>query len=63
MEGTDELGVQGELLHADCLRTTYGQAQKHNLDSTQYVRPQEKWGRMPARRAGIPMNINKVLLF
>ena len=50
VEVTDELGaVQGELLHADCLRTTYGRAQRHNLDSTQYMRPQEKWGRMPAR--------------
>ena len=36
VEVTDELGaVQGELLHADCLRTTYGRAQRHNLDSTQ----------------------------
>ena len=50
VEVTDELGaVQAELLHADCLRTTYGRAQRHNLDSTQYMRPQEKWGRMPAR--------------
>jgi hypothetical protein len=50
VEVTDELGcVQGELLHADCLRTTYGRAQRYNLDSTQYMRPQEKWGRMAAR--------------
>ena len=47
---TDGLGAgQGELLHADCLRTTYGRAQRHNLDSTQYMRPPAKWGRMPAR--------------
>ena len=48
MEVTDEFGaVQGELLHADCLRTTYGRAQMHNLDPTQYMRPQEKWRRIP----------------
>ena len=33
---------EGELLHTDCLRTSYGQAQRYNLDSMQYMRPQEK---------------------
>ena len=43
VEATDELGcVQGELLHADCLRTNYGRAQRYNLDSMQYARPHEK---------------------
>ena len=50
MEVTDELGaVPGELLHADCLRTSYGRAQRHRIDSTLYMQPEEKWGRMPAR--------------
>jgi hypothetical protein len=50
VEVTDELGcVQGDLLHADCLRTTYGRTQQHNLDPTLYMRAQERWGRMPAR--------------
>ena len=47
---TDELGcVQGDLLHADCLRTTYGRAQRHKLDPMLYMRAQERWGRMPTR--------------
>ena len=46
----DELGaVPGPLLHADALRTTYGRALRYNLDSTRYMRPQETWGRMPAK--------------
>ena len=50
VEATDELGcVQAELLHADCLRTSYGRALRYKLDSTLYMQPQEKWGRMPAR--------------
>ena len=50
VEVTDELGcIQGDLLHADDLRTVYGRAQRHNLDPMQYMRTQERWGRMPAR--------------
>ena len=38
----DEVGaVQGSLLHADALRSTYGRALYHNLDSTRYMQPQE----------------------
>ena len=46
----DEVGaVQGSLLHADALRSTYGRALYHNLDSTRYMQPQETWGRMAAQ--------------
>ena len=49
VEATDELGcVQGELLHADCLRTSYGRALRYKLDSTLCMQPQEKWGRVLA---------------
>ena len=50
VEATDELGcIQGNLLRADNLRTVYGRAQRHKLDPMQYMRTQERWGRMPAR--------------
>eukprot|EP00972_Heterocapsa_arctica_P017591 2600907-Heterocapsa_arctica.AAC.1 len=46
----DELGcVPGELLHADALRKTYGRCLRHDLDSTQYMKPAETWGRMPCK--------------
>ena len=46
----DEGGaVQGSLLHADAVRTTYGRALRHDLDPTKYMQPQETWGRMPAK--------------
>jgi len=46
----DELGcVSGTLLHADALRKTYGRSQRYNLDTTQYMKPQETWGRMAAK--------------
>ncbi|MCP4006488.1 MAG: hypothetical protein GY725_20105, partial [bacterium] len=50
VEVIDELGaVPGDLLHADALRKTYGRALRHNLDSTQYMKPAETWGRMPCK--------------
>ena len=50
VETTDELGcVQADLLHADCLRTSYGRAQRYNLDPTMYMAPQHRWGCMAAR--------------
>ena len=50
VEVTDEFGcVQAELLHADCLRSCYGRAQRHNLDPTMYMAPQHLLGSMPAR--------------
>ena len=46
----DELGcVSGSLLHADALRKTYGRSLRFNLQTTQYMKPQETWGRMPAK--------------
>jgi hypothetical protein len=46
----DELGcVSGALLHADALRKTYGRSFRYNLESTAYMKPQETWGRMPAK--------------
>ncbi len=46
----DELGcVAGALLHADCLRKTYGKSLQHRIKPTDYMRPQETWGRMPAK--------------
>ena len=46
----DELGcVSGSLLHADALRKTYGRSLRYNLDATQYMKPQETWGRMPVK--------------
>jgi hypothetical protein len=46
----DELGcVPGDLLHADALRKTYGRCLRYNLDSTQYMKPTETWGRMPCK--------------
>ena len=50
VDAIDEVGaVPGPLLHADALRTTYGRALRHGLDSTKYMQPQETWGRMPAK--------------
>ena len=44
---TDEVGaVPADLLHADCLRKTYGRALRHNLDPTVYMKTAETWGRM-----------------
>ena len=46
----DELGcVSGTLVHADALRKTYGRSLRYNLDTTQYMKPQETWGRMAAK--------------
>ena len=46
----DELGaVSGTLVHADALRKTYGRSLRYNLDATQYMKPQETWGRMPVK--------------
>ena len=46
----DELGtVSGALLHADALRKTYGRSLRHDLNTTLYMKPQETWGRMPAK--------------
>ncbi len=46
----DELGnVSATLLHADALRKTYGRSLRYNLCTTDYMKPQETWGRMPAR--------------
>jgi len=46
----DELGiVPAPLLHADALRKTYGRCLKYNLETTQYMRPQEAWGRVFAK--------------
>ena len=46
----DELGcVSGSLLHADALRKTYGRSLRFNLQTTEYMKPQETWGRMPAK--------------
>ena len=46
----DELGcVSGSLLHADALRKTYGRSLQHNLTATAYMKPNETWGRMPAK--------------
>jgi len=46
----DELGcVSGTLLHADALRKTYGRSLRYNLDTSQYMKPQETWGRMPVK--------------
>jgi hypothetical protein len=46
----DELGcVSGSLLHADALRKTYGRCLRHNISATDYMKPQESWGRMPAK--------------
>jgi hypothetical protein len=46
----DELGcVSGTLLHADALRKTYGRSLRYNLDTTQYMKPQETWGCMAAK--------------
>jgi hypothetical protein len=50
VEVIDELGcVPAPLLHADALRKTYGRCQRHNLDTTQYMKPSETWGRMPSK--------------
>ena len=50
IEVIDELGcVPRDLLHADALRKTYGRAQRHNLDTTKYMQPNETWGRMPCK--------------
>ena len=46
----DELGaVPSELLHADALRKSYGRAPRHGLNALAYMKPQETWGRMPAK--------------
>ena len=46
----DELGcVSGTMVHADALRKTYGRCSRYNLDTTQYMKPQETWGRMAAK--------------
>lgn len=46
----DELGaVPGDLLHADALRKSYGRCQRHNLDTTAYMKPAETWGRMAGK--------------
>ena len=46
----DELGaVSATLLHADSLRKTYGRAARFKLETTEYMKPQETWGRMPAK--------------
>ena len=46
----DELGcVSGTLLHADCLRKTYGRSLKYDLQTTAYMKPQETWGRMACK--------------
>ena len=46
----DELGCcSGTLIHADALRKTYGRSLRYNLDATQYMKPQETWGRMPVK--------------
>ena len=46
----DELGcVGGTMVHADALRKTYGRSLRYDLDTTQYMKPQETWGRMPAK--------------
>ena len=46
VETTDELGcVPAPLLHADALRTTYGDALRRKLDTCLCMRPQGEWGR------------------
>ena len=46
----DELGcVGGTMVHADALRKTYGRSLRYDLDTSQYMKPQETWGRMPAK--------------
>ena len=46
----DELGaVPGDLLHADALRKTHARCLRHNLDTMLYMKPEETWGRMPAK--------------
>ena len=45
----DELGaISGALLHADALRKTYGRSLRYNLQPTDYMKPQETWGRFAA---------------
>ena len=46
----DELGcVSGALLHADALRKTYGRCLRYNIPTTEYMKPQEAWGRMAVK--------------
>merc|ERR1712185_602190 len=46
----DDLGCVGcTMVHADALRKTYGRTLRYDLDTTQYMKPQETWGRMPAK--------------
>ena len=46
----DELGtVPASLLHADALRKSYGRCLRYNLEPTQYMHPQESWGRVFAK--------------
>ena len=46
----DELGaVPADLLHADALRKTYGRCLRHNLNTRDYMKPAETWGRMAGK--------------
>ena len=46
----DDLGcVGGTMVHADALRKTYGRSLRYDLDTTQYMKPQETWGCMPTK--------------
>ena len=46
----DELGcVSGALLHADALRKTYGRCLRYDIPTTEYMKPQEAWGRMAVK--------------
>ena len=46
----DELGsVAGTTVHAAALRTTYDRNLRNNLDTNEYLKPQETWGCMPTK--------------
>ena len=46
----DELGsVAGTIVHAAALRTTYDRNLRNNLDTNEYLKPQETWGCMPTK--------------
>ena len=46
----DELGsVAGTMVHAAALRTTYDRKLRYNLDTTEYLKPQETRGCMPTK--------------
>ena len=50
VEVIDEVGiVPPDLLHADALRSSYVRCGLHGSEIGQYMRPEETWGRVPAK--------------